>query len=69
MTWKNPDLFYNYATVLSFLEAYAKAVTYFQKAHEVDPTLGSNKVAEAMQTFVVLTSNYVSGKVMAIFKT
>jgi len=35
----NPDLYYNRATILEYLERYNEAVIDYTKAHAIDPTL------------------------------
>lgn len=61
-TWANPDLYFNFATALSFLEAYEKAIAYFTKAHDIDPTLASIDLADSLRSSIVLTANYCAGK-------
>jgi tetratricopeptide (TPR) repeat protein len=35
----NPDLYYNRATILEYLERYNEAVRDYYKAHQIDPNL------------------------------
>ena len=35
----NPDMYYNRASVLEYLERYTDAAINFQTAHKIDPTL------------------------------
>lgn len=37
----NPDLYFNRATVLEYLERYQEACTDFMKAYQIDPNLGA----------------------------
>lgn len=56
----NPDLFYNRATILEYLERYNEAVRDYSKAHQIDPNLQADKKAEKIVEFVVHTSNLVA---------
>ena len=42
--YKNPDLFYNRGVVHAYLEEYQSAFNDFKEAHNIDETLGSDKL-------------------------
>ena len=62
MTEPNPDLFYNRATVLEYLERYSEAAHNFQAAHQIDPNLGGDKRADAIVGFVSRAYNSIANK-------
>ena len=62
MTEPNPDLFYNRATVLEYLERYSEAAQNFQAAHQIDPNLGGDKRADAIVGFVSRAYNSIANK-------
>jgi len=39
MTDPNPDLFFNRATILEYLERYNEAIRDYNLAHQIDPAL------------------------------
>jgi len=58
----NPDLFFNRATILEYLERYAEAVQNYNAAYVIDPSLQSDKLAGRIIDFVLKTSNVVSSR-------
>jgi len=48
----NPDLYFNRATVLEYLERYGEAINDFGKAHTIDTSLGAEGRAEAAIGYV-----------------
>jgi len=58
----NPDLFFNRATVLEYLERYSEAANNFQTAHQIDPSLGGDKRADSIVGFVSRAYNSISNK-------
>ena len=59
MTDPNPDLFFNRAIILEYLERYGEAVRDYNQAHTIDPNLNANTKAGAIINFVVQTCNLV----------
>jgi len=55
----NPDLFYNRATIFEYLERYGEAITDYNTAFVIDPSLKSDKLAGRIIDFVVKTSNLI----------
>ena len=62
MTEPNPDLFFNRATILEYLERYGEAVRDYNVAHTIDPNLGGFAKASAIVDFVVQTCNLVQSR-------
>lgn len=58
----NPDLFYNRATILEYLERYAEAIQNFNSAHNIDPSLKADRLAGRIIDFVVKTAQIVSSR-------
>jgi len=58
----NPDLFYNRATVLEYLERYSEAAQNFHTAHQIDPNLCADQKADAIIRFVARASKSISSK-------
>lgn len=58
----NPDLFYNRATVLEYLERYNEAATDFMKAHQIDPNMGAEGRADAIIAFVAKAYASINNK-------
>lgn len=58
----NPDMFFNRATILEYLERYTEAVRDYNQAHTIDPTLNANTKAGAIINFVVQTCNLVQSR-------
>ena len=48
----NPDLYFNRATVLEYLERYGEAINDFGKVHTIDTSLGAEGRAEAAIGYV-----------------
>lgn len=55
----NPDLFYNRATILEYLERYAEAIQNYNSAYVIDPSLQSDKLASKIVDFFIKTHNIV----------
>jgi len=62
MKLPNPDLYYNRATVLEYLERYTDAAFNFQKAHQIDPTLQGDDRANSILNFVSKACNCIKTK-------
>ncbi len=58
----NPDLFFNRATILEYLERYGEAVRDYNSAHAIDPSLNANAKAGAIIDYVVTTCNLVQSR-------
>lgn len=58
----NPDLFFNRATIFEYLERYGEAVTDYNTAFVIDPSLKSDKLAGRIIDFVVKTANVVTSR-------
>lgn len=58
----NPDLFWNRATILEYLERYAEAIQDFNTANHIDSSLQSDKNAGKIIDFVVKTANLVQSR-------
>ena len=58
----NPDLFFNRATILEYLERYGEAIRDYNRAHQIDPNLNANGKAGAIIDFVVQTCNLVQSR-------
>ena len=58
----NPDLHFNRATVLEYLERYSEAATDFMKAHQIDINLGAEKRADGIIGFVSRAYNAILNK-------
>ena len=58
----NPDLFFNRATILEYLERYGEAVRDYNAAHAIDQSLNANHKAGAIIDFVVQTCNLVQSR-------
>ena len=58
----NPDLFFNRATILEYLERYSEAVRDYNAANAIDPNLNANSKAGAIIDFVVQTCNLVQSR-------
>ena len=59
MTEPNPDLFFNRATILEYLERYAEAIRDYNVAHTIDPNLKADNKAGQIINYVVQTCNLV----------
>ena len=53
MTEPNPDLFFNRATILVYLERYAEAIRDYNVAHTIDPGLHADNKAGQIINYVV----------------
>ena len=58
----NPDLYFNRATVLEYLERYGEAIADFGKAHKIDPNLDGEKRAEYIIGYVSRVYNAIRSK-------
>ena len=58
----NPDLYFNRATVLEYLERYTEAILNFEQAHQIDPNLKGNLRAQAILGHVQRTSEKINTK-------
>lgn len=58
----NPDLYYNRATILEYLERYNEAVRDYSKAHQIDPNLQADKKAEKIVDFVIHAATLIATK-------
>lgn len=58
----NPDLHFNRATVLEYLERYSEAAADFMKAHAIDVNLGAEGRADAIIGFVSRAYNAIVNK-------
>ena len=58
----NPDLFFNRATIFEYLERYGEAITDYNTAFVIDPSLKSDKLAGRIIDFVVKTSNLIQSR-------
>jgi len=58
----NPDLFFNRATILEYLERYGEAVRDYNSAHAIDQNLNASAKAGAIIDFVVQTCNLVQSR-------
>ena len=57
--YKNPDLFYNRGVVHAYLEEYQNAFNDFKEAHNIDETLGSDKLCSNILDIVKSTSKSI----------
>jgi len=62
MKLPNPDMYYNRASVLEYLERYTDAALNFQTAHKIDPTLHGEGRADQILNFVSKTCNLIKTK-------
>lgn len=58
----NPDLFFNRATILEYLERYNEATNDFMKAHQIDPNLGGEQKCQKIIGFVSRAYNSINNK-------
>lgn len=58
----NPDLHFNRATVLEYLERYSEAAVDFMKAHQIDGNMGAEKRADGIIGFVSKAYNAILNK-------
>lgn len=58
----NPDLFYNRATILEYLERYQEAVADYATASQIDPQLNGDAKCNAIIGFVSRAYNSISNK-------
>jgi len=58
----NPDLFFNRATVLEYLERYGEAIRDYNLAHAIDPNLKADVKAGQIINYVVQTCNIVQSR-------
>jgi len=58
----NPDMYYNRASVLEYLERYTDAAFNFQTAHKIDPTLQGEERANQIFSFVTKACNCIKTK-------
>lgn len=58
----NPDLFFNRATILEYLERYGEAIQNYNAAFVIDPSLQSDKLAGRIIDFVLKTSAVVTSR-------
>lgn len=58
----NPDLFFNRATILEYLERYNEAIQDFQIADKIDASLGGSKKADGIIGFVSRAYNAINNK-------
>lgn len=58
----NPDLYFNRATILEYLERYNEAVRDYNHAHHIDANLGADKRAEAIIGFVIQSMQLIQSK-------
>jgi len=59
MSEPNPDLFFNRATILEYLERYGEATRDYNIAHQIDPNLQADVRAGKLLDFVVQTTNLI----------
>jgi hypothetical protein len=59
MTEANPDLFYNRAKIMEYLERYNEAVRDYNTAHSIDASLHADAKAGKIIDYVVKTANLV----------
>ena len=57
--YKNPDLFYNRGVVHAYLEEYQSAFNDFKEAHNIDETLGSDKLCNDILEIVKSSSKAI----------
>ena len=57
--YKNPDLFYNRGVVHAYLEEYQNAYNDFKEAHNIDETLGSDKLCNDILEIVKSSSKAI----------
>lgn len=62
LTEPNPDLYFNRATVLEYLERYGEAIADFGKAHKIDPNLDGERRAECVIGYVSRVYNAIRSK-------
>lgn len=62
MKLPNPDLFYNRATILEYLERYQEAIRDYSTAHAIDPSLAADKKAARIVDFVCNTARSILNK-------
>ena len=62
MTEPNPDLFFNRATILEYLERYGEALRDYNLAHQIDPNLQADVKAGKLLDFVVQTTNLIQSR-------
>ena len=58
----NPDLFFNRATILEYLERYQEAINDYNTAHLIDPNLHADAKANRIIDFVCSTSRSILNK-------
>ena len=59
MTDANPDLFFNRATILEYLERYGEAIRDYNRAHQIDPALQADVRAGKLLDYVVQTASLI----------
>jgi hypothetical protein len=62
MTEPNPDLFFNRATILEYLERFNEAIKDYNAAHTIDPNLNGQGKAGAIINYVVQTCTLVQSR-------
>lgn len=62
MTEPNPDLFFNRATILEYLERYSEAIRDYNIAHTIDPNLQADARAGKLVDFVVQTATLIQSR-------
>jgi len=62
MTEPNPDLFFNRATILEYLERYGEAIRDYNLAHAIDPNLQADIKAGKLVDFVVQTAKLIQSR-------
>ena len=62
MSEPNPDLFFNRATILEYLERYGEAIRDYNLAHQIDPNLQADVKAGKLLDFVVQTTNLIQSR-------
>lgn len=60
--YKNPDLYYNRATVLLYLEKYSKAVLDLKIADSIDPTLKAGELAENVVNNIINSNKQIKSQ-------
>jgi tetratricopeptide (TPR) repeat protein len=60
--YRNPDLYYNRATIYNYLERYSDAINDYETAHSIDQNLGAMEKARSIQSYVINVCSLIKKK-------
>lgn len=60
--YKNPDLYFNRATIFNYLERYSDAITDYEVSHSIDPNLGAKDKAASIYGYVLNVCGLIKKK-------